>query len=153
MNDSIEFPRIFQDLLANTGKQWLAPAKRGMHIITYRSTSSIYGSISLLDFDNVFIFFRSKETSHPGRASLSLQGCLNVAVTKKNNNRFNQKKKKRRSKMNMALMLTSLPVMLRTTPGWVSLLLFLGLLIPAPSRNNNNLSRPTSSFERTATAR
>ena len=32
--------------------------------------------------------------------------------------------------MNMALVMTSLPVMLRTTPGWMSLLLFLGLLIP-----------------------
>ena len=86
-----------------------------------------YISINLLN-KLIIIAFRFRPCLHlllvkgdqPGRASLPLQGCLNVAITNKqqNNKRLNQKKRKRRStKMKMTLVLMSLPVMIRSV-GW-----------------------------------
>ena len=101
-----------------------------------------YISINLLN-KSIVIAFRFRPCLHlllvkgeqPGRASLPLQGCLNVAVTSnKNNNRLNQKKRRRTTtRMKMTLVLMSLPVTMRTV-GWVSQvflrLVFLGLLSP-----------------------
>ena len=102
-----------------------------------------YISINLLNTSIVIAFiFRPclhlllVKGEQPGRASLPLQGCLNVAVTsnKNNKNRLNQKKRRRTTtRIKMTLVLMSLPVTMRTV-GWVSQVLlrlvFLGLLSP-----------------------